>query len=180
MKLLVAITLVTIALLAGPADVLAQERDGQAPPGGRANRSRAEGLTPTDVEDMLDALALVQSEKALQISEAQYAGFVTRLKTLHQVRKRSRQGRLQMLRELNRLTNPQAAVPDEAAVRERLKALREHDARTASEVQKAYDALDEILDVRQQARFRVFELELERRKLDLLLRARQGAARNRS
>jgi hypothetical protein len=31
--------------------------------------------------------------------------------------------------------------------------------------------------VRQQARFRTFEEMLERRKLDLLMRARQGAAR---
>jgi len=55
--------------------------------------------------------------------------------------------------------------------------LRDHDDRSAAELRKSYDALDEILDARQQARFRVFELELERRKLDLLLRARQGAAR---
>jgi hypothetical protein len=34
-----------------------------------------------------------------------------------------------------------------------------------------------VLDVRQQARFRTFEEMLERRKLDLLMRARQGAAR---
>jgi hypothetical protein len=38
-------------------------------------------------------------------------------------------------------------------------------------------ALDEILDVRQQARFRLLEEQLERRKIDLLQRARQGAAR---
>lgn len=176
--LLAAILLAVTTVLAAPADVWAQVREGQPP--GRANRPRGEGLTPADVEDMLDALALVQSEKALQVTEAQYPNFVTRLKTLHQVRKRVRHQRLQIVRELNRLTNPQAGAPDEAAVRERLKALREHDARAAGEVQKAYDALDEILDVRQQARFRVFELELERRKLDLLVRARQGAARNRT
>jgi hypothetical protein len=148
----------------------------QQPPG-RPNRPRAEGLTPADVEDMLDALALVQAEKNLHVSEAQYPGFVTLLKNLHQTRKRNRQGRLRLLRELQRMTAPQRGAADETLVRERLKALRDHDDRSAAELRKSYDALDEILDARQQARFRVFELELERRKLDLLLRARQGAAR---
>jgi hypothetical protein len=43
-------------------------------------------------------------------------------------------------------------------------------------LRKAYDSLDEVLDVRQQARFRIFEENLERRKMDLLLRARQRTA----
>jgi hypothetical protein len=34
-----------------------------------------------------------------------------------------------------------------------------------------------VLDVRQQARFRLFEEQIERRKVDLLMRARQGARR---
>jgi hypothetical protein len=34
-----------------------------------------------------------------------------------------------------------------------------------------------LLDVRQQARFRLFEEEIERRKLDLLVRARERANR---
>jgi hypothetical protein len=34
-----------------------------------------------------------------------------------------------------------------------------------------------VLDPRQQVRFRVFEEQLERRKLDLLIRARARAAR---
>jgi hypothetical protein len=34
-----------------------------------------------------------------------------------------------------------------------------------------------VLDARQRARYRLFEESLERRKLDLIMRARQGAAR---
>ena len=66
---------------------------------------------------------------------------------------------------------------DEAAVRDRLKALRELDDRSAADLRRAYDSLDEVLDVRQQARFRIFEETIERRKMDLLMRARQRAAR---
>ena len=40
-------------------------------------------------------------------------------------------------------------------------------------MRKAYNALDEVLEVRQQARFRVFEEQIERRKIELLMRARQ-------
>ena len=58
-------------------------------------------------------------------------------------------------------------------IKERLTALQELESRTAAEMRKAYNALDEVLDVRQQARFRVFEEQIERRKIELLMRARQ-------
>ena len=51
--------------------------------------------------------------------------------------------------------------------------LQEIESRTAAELRKAYTDLDEVLDVRQQARFRVFEEQVERRKIELLMRARQ-------
>jgi len=41
------------------------------------------------------------------------------------------------------------------------------------------DGIDQTLDVRQQARFRVFEQEIEQRKLQLLMRARQQNRANR-
>lgn len=164
----------------GAVDTWAQE----PPAPGRANRPRAEGLTPADVEDMLDALALVQAERVLRIEEGtQYTEFVTRLKALQETRRRNRQARLQIVRELQRLTGPRAGEPgtmDEGSVRDRLRALKERDQRAAAELASAYDALDKVLDTRQQARFRVFELNMERQKLDLLLRARQGAARGRA
>ena len=40
-------------------------------------------------------------------------------------------------------------------------------------MRKAYDGVDEMLDIRQQARFRLFEEQMEQQKLDLLMRARQ-------
>ena len=57
-------------------------------------------------------------------------------------------------------------------------ALQELESRTAAEMRKAYNALDEVLDVRQQARFRVFEEQIERRKIELLMRARQQNRQN--
>ena len=82
------------------------------------------------------------------------------------------------MRELrNRIADRGPCPADENAIRNQLTALREHDDRAAAELRQAYDALDEVLDTRQQARFRVFEETIERRKLDLLVRARARAAR---
>ncbi len=139
------------------------------------NRERSE-LSPAEVVGMLDAYALVQAQNALQLNDSQYGTFVGRLKTLQETRRRNQRARNQIVQELRRLTSAQVATVDEAAVRNRLKALRELDERSATDLRRAYDSLDEVLDIRQQARFRIFEENLERRKMDLLLRARQRAA----
>ena len=52
--------------------------------------------------------------------------------------------------------------------------LQELEARSGVEVRKAYDGIDQVLDVGQQAKFRVFEEMMERRKLELVTRARQA------
>ena len=78
-----------------------------------------------------------------------------------------------MLADFRRLTNPQTGTVDEALVAERLKAFREEEDRSTAELRKAYDAVDETLDVAQQARFRLFEERMEQRKLELIMRARQ-------
>ena len=146
-----------------------------AVPDARPNRAQGE-LSPAEVVGMLDAYALVQAQNALQLNDSQYGAFVGRLKALQETRRKNQRARNQVVQELRRLTGQQAATLDEAAVRDRLRALRELDERSAADLRRAYDALDEVLDIRQQARFRIFEENLERRKMDLLLRARQRAA----
>ena len=144
-----------------------------------AKRAAGE-LAPGEVVAMLDAYALVQAQDALQLNDTQYGPFVGRLKKLQETRRRNQQARNQIVQELRRLAGPQATDPiDEATIRERLKALRDLDDRSTTDLRRAYDSVDEVLDARQQARFRIFEEMIERRKLDLLMRARQGAAARR-
>ena len=157
----------------------APPRQDDPPLRGRAGRAAAAGMSPAEVVNMLDAYAVVQAQDTLQLSDTQYGQFVARLKKLHQTRRQAQQQRNRILQELRRLAGPLATQIDENAIRTNLKALREVEERAAGEVRKAYDAVDEVLDARQQARFRVFEENLERRKLDLLMRARQGAATQR-
>ncbi len=151
---------------------------GQKPQGG----ARAQGGAPAgagqfsaaQVQQMFDAMTLMQAEQALKLSDAQYPTFVTRLRALQQHRWRYQQDRRQLVQQLAKLTAPAVDPIDEAQVKDRLKALADLDARGASEVRTAYQALDEVLNVRQQARFRVLEEQIERRKFELLSRARKG------
>jgi hypothetical protein len=153
-------------------------RQDAAPPGRGSRAGTEDSVSAAELASMLDTYAIVQAQNALSLNDTQYGPFVVRLKRLQEVRRRNQRARNQVLNDLRKLAGPQAALPvDENAVRERLRTLRDLDDRAAAELQKAYDSLDEVLDVRQQARFRTFEETIERRKLDLVVRARERAAR---
>jgi len=133
------------------------------------------GLNPAQVARLLDAYVLVQAQESLKLTDAQYGQFVTRMKTLQDVRRRNQQARQRILQDLGRLSgDPTQTPPDEGGLRERLKALADHDERAAVELRQAYEALDAVLDVRQRARFRIFEERMERQKFELLMKARQA------
>ncbi len=132
------------------------------------------GMTPGEIQKLFDAYLVMEAQQALQLSDQQYPQFLSRLRTLQETRRKNQQERNQLMNQLQRLTNPRAqAGGDDAMIKERLTGLQELESRNAAEMRKAYNALDEVLDVRQQARFRVFEEQIERRKIELLMRARQ-------
>ena len=133
-------------------------------------------LGPAQILNMLDAWAMVEAQRTLQIPDEQYGEFVSRLKRLQQTRRRSMQARNGILQELRRLVGPQGSGAEDHVIQDRLRALTELDDRTAGEMRKAYEELDQVLTPTQRARFRLFEEVLERRKIDLLKRAQQGAA----
>ena len=129
-------------------------------------------VSPLEIQRMFDAYALVQAQDRLKLSDEQYPQFLARFKALHEVRRRSQMERMRALRELNRLS--QAEKTDDSAIREQLRALQEMESRTSAEVRKAFDSIDQVLDIRQQASFRLFEEMMERRKIELVTRARQN------
>lgn len=132
-------------------------------------------ISAGQIQRWFEAFTVLQAQEALQLSEAQYGRFVTRLKALQDARRKHQVARNQIMGDLRRLTNPQTGSNDEASITERLKALREEDDRAAVDVKKAYEGLDETLDIRQQARFRFFEERMEQQKLELLMKTRQNA-----
>jgi hypothetical protein len=153
-------------------------------PGARAGQAGADSSDPGMIPEvqlaaMLDTYAIVQAQDQLGISDEKYGTFAARLKKLQDVRRKNLRQRRQIVQELRRLAGPRATGEvDEAAVRKQLGALREVDERAAVELRQAYDSLDEVLDARQQARFRIFEETIEQRKLELLFRARERARLN--
>jgi hypothetical protein len=169
-------SILALTLCAGLCTASVASAQARPDPPARGRAGNPAGLSPVEVLNMLDAYALVQAESALELRDSQYGEFVTRLKRLQETRRRNQQTRNQLVQELRRMTQPQAKAQDDSVVADRLKALKEHDAKAAVELGRAYDTLDEVLDIRQQARFRAFEENLERRKIDLLMRARRGAA----
>lgn len=131
-------------------------------------------MTPAEIQRLFDAYLVMEAQQALALTDEQYPQFLTRLRALQETRRRNQQERFRVMGELQRLSNPrQAARGDEAMLKERLTALQELESRTAAELRKGYTSLDEVLDLRQQARFRIFEEQIERRKIELLMRARQ-------
>jgi Spy/CpxP family protein refolding chaperone len=162
-----------LALAAGN-PLAAQRGRGRGPlpdPAGPAAGADAPGVSPAEIQRMFDAYALMQAQEQLKIGEEQFPRFLARFKALQDTRRKNLQERFRMVQELRRLSND--AQADEAQVRDRLKALDDLDVRSQAEVTKAYDAINQVLDIRQQAKFRVFEETMERRKLELVTRARQ-------
>lgn len=142
--------------------------------GPRAQRTPAVPAL-AELQRLFDAYVLVQAEEQLQLNDQQYPQFLSRVRTLQEVRRGNQQQRNRLVLELQRLSVGRGKGSD-SAIKVRLKALQELEVRSAEEVRKAYEAVDEVLDLRQQARFRVLEEQMERRKLELLTRAR-GANR---
>ena len=146
------------------------QRQGRGP--GRVVDPDSPGVTPGEVQKMFDAYALMQAQEQLKIADEQFTPFLTRFKALQDTRRRNMTERFRMVQDLRKLSND--AQPDETQMRDRLKALDELDVRSQGEIAKAYEAINQVLDIRQQAKFRVFEENMERRKLELVTRARQA------
>lgn len=131
-------------------------------------------LAPGEVQQLFDGYAVVQAQQFLGLTEAQFGPFVPKFRAFQETRRRHQRERARMIQELNRMTNARAGQVAEGGIRDRLRALRELEDRSATEQQQARDAIDQTLDVRQQARFRVFEEHIEQRKLQLLMQARRS------
>ena len=133
-------------------------------------------LAPAEVQRLFDAYVLMQAQQRLSLSDQQYPQFLQRLKALQDVRRQAQAARVALIQELARGTSgTPGAAQDEAGLKDALRRLREADERAVVDTRRAIDALDQVLDLQQQARFRVFEEQMERRKVELVLRARQAA-----
>ena len=146
---------------------LAQQRD--------SLQALSGDMTPPEVQRLFEAFELVRAQEMLDLSEEQYPEFVARFKVLQDTRRRGQQERQRRLRELQRISNQAGA--DESALTEQLVALDSHDQEIAQWQRDAIAEIDTLLNVRQQVRFRMFEQAMERRRVELLMRARRQPPR---
>jgi len=131
------------------------------------------GVSPGELQRLFDAYALMQAQQTLQLRDDQYPSFLTRLKALQEVRRRYLADRARALQDLRRLVQGVQGSTDDDRIRDRLRVLREINERGLMEIARALEELDQTLDPAQQARLRLFEEQMDRRKLELLMRARQ-------
>lgn len=165
------VLMMALGILGSHAVVHAQRQQGPAGEG------PGQQLPPREMQRLLDGYAVIQGQEFLGLNDAQFSQFLPKFRALQDARRRNELERLRLLQDLNRLTGARGgAQGTESEVRDRLRAFKDIELRAADEIQKAREAVDQTLDVRQQARFRVFEEQIEQRKLQLLMQVRQNRA----
>ena len=152
------------------------QRQGRGP--GKGAGADNPGVTPGEVQRMFDAYALMQAQEQLKINDEQFAKFMPRFRALQEARRKTQGDRTRIIIELRQLAG--AASTDEAQIKAKLRALQDVDVQTADELRKSYESIDQVLNVKQQAQFRVFEEVMDRRKLDMISRARANRPRPKS
>ncbi len=165
------VVLFTMALTSAASAALGQ---------GRANRPRAAepqlgadaGVSPAEIQRLFDAYVVMQAQQELELSDEQYPTFLSRVRALQDVRRRTDVERNRRMQILRRIALDQAS--NESDIRVQLKELRDFNERVATEIGRAEENVTQVLSVRQQARFQVFQDAMERRKAELLMRARQA------
>ena len=162
-----------VALSAQPRQAQGRQAQGRQAQAAAGDGQDLPGISPAEVQQMFDSAALIQAQQRLNIRDEQFPQFLRRFKNLQDIRRMGLNERMRRVNQLQRLLVPSVAF-DESAGNELLKALKDLDARVPADVAKAYESIDEVLDVRQRAQFRVFEETMERQKIELVTRARQA------
>lgn len=164
-----ALSLAAFALLLAAVDTAeAQARRLRVQAAAQA-RADGAGADPAELARLFDAYTVMQAQDVLGLDEARFGPFVTRLRALQELRRRHLRERAVVMREMRQLLQTPG---NDAALKEKLDGLARLEATTRADEQRAREAVDEILDIRQRARFRLLEQQLELRKLELVNRAR--------
>lgn len=142
---------------------------------GLKNPKANDAMSPAYVQQMFDTMALVEAERFLPVSGDQYPVFVQRLRRLQEARMQSNRRRTKALNELRGLAGPNGpADVTDSVIEAKLKELTAAEQEGAADVRKALDELEAGLNVRQRARYRLLEENVERRKIDFLTKVRGG------
>ncbi|HEX5070373.1 MAG TPA: hypothetical protein VFV78_09180 [Vicinamibacterales bacterium] len=152
---------------------------GQRPAGpGRAGRAGLPPITPNmnqqQIQGYIDTWAVIQARTVLKLTDEQDANFIARLQRIQTIRRRQMQEHRRLMGELNALlvADPAGRPEDIDAL---VKALGDAKDAEAADLKKAYLDLDAVLTPWQRGRFRQFEDQVERMKIELLGKIKGGA-----
>jgi hypothetical protein len=181
MKGLAGAALAALLIVFAPLDAAAQlppepqaqpMRPGGPPP--MPPPGQGDQLTPQQVYQILDAFVITEAQRVLQIGDPQFAEFFRRMQVLQMVQRRHTNQRQGLLGELRRMVGPNAPPSDEGVLMAKVRELDDLDTRFQNMERQAVMAIDMILQPHQRAHFRIFLEQVERQKVDLMMRARQG------
>ncbi len=153
--------LLTGVLLASGALASAQE---DAPPSGGPLRPREEAFR------MIDAYLVSNLQESLGLSDEQFVRLLPMVKRLQNDRRQLAQRRQRALQEMRKLLQSGAAT--EGRLEELLRELKAVEGEQPSVVRRDLDAIDGVLTPVQQAKYRILELEVERKIRDVMTQMR--------
>ncbi len=136
--------------------------DGPLPPG--------EGRAREDIAKMIDAYIISNLQEGLGLSDEQFVKLLPLVKRLQNDRRGLAQRRQRTVMELRRLL--QSGTATDARVSELLRELKTIETEEPALIRRDRDALDALLTPLQQAKYRLMEVELERRLREMISQAR--------
>jgi len=120
---------------------------------------------------MVDAYVIANLQESLGLDDATYEKAIPLVNKLQKVRREFFHERSRMQRTMRHLLRSGTAT--EAQVVEMLDDFKALDVQGPERIRKQVEELDGLLTPLQQAKYRVFELEVERRMRDLMRRGRR-------
>lgn len=162
---------IALALLLSAVPLRAQQQPQPEGPGLR----RGAPQQRDEVFKIVDAYVVSNLQESLGLSDEQFVKLLPLVKRLQSDRRGFAVRRMEFLMETRRLLHSGGAA--EARVAELMKDLRALEAEEPAVARRDIEAIDAALSPIQQAKFRIMEIEVERRIRELMMRARGPVAR---
>lgn len=154
----------TGALLAAVGVASAQEG---APPAGGPVRPREEAFR------MVDAYFVSNLQESLGLTDEQFVRLLPMVKRLQNDRRQLAQSRQRALQEMRKLLQSGAAT--EGQIAELLRELKAVESEQPNVVRRDLEAIDSVLTPLQQAKYRILEVEVERKIREVMTQMREQA-----
>jgi Spy/CpxP family protein refolding chaperone len=127
-----------------------------------------------DVEGLMEAYVISKLQEALDLTDDQFAKMIVAQKKLGEYRRSYRRDRAATLQQMRQALR--SAESREERLESLLNQLEERQLSFENQQRSGYKAIDAILDIRQRARYRILEQEIQRRFQQMIreVRGRQN------